>query len=359
MEQTIVLLLSATLNLFGFGQRHAVRSQHTINPIAAKTTAVGDTLSLTNINASDTLTIYSYGADSGYVTGPNVYGDRGFAERYDINGHDSSVKIIGVMSHFGGRVSASSTQTVNFKIWGLGPQIAITASLAYNNFPLTGLDTVTVPVTQLGIGTTVDTVKSFFFTRPTDTIQGAFFVGYDMNYSFSTMTDTFGLYSTKNGARTGPWYEIKTNIDDFTNDTTYDTVINVQNATLWSDNSWHENFTQNDSIKNNLAIYPIVIIGQPTGINSITRNNLTFFGNYPNPANGHTNIRFSLSKNADVTVTVMDMQGRTIKSQQYKAQGIGEHIVDLSTAELISGTYIYSIITSNGDAIASQMSVIK
>ena len=260
MEQTIVLLLSATLNLLGFGQRHALPSQHTIIPVAAKTTAAGDTLTLSNINATDTLTIYSYGSDSGYVTGPNVYGDRGFAERYDINGNDSSVKVIGVMSQFGGHVNAASTQTINFKIWGLSSQVAITSSLAYNSFPLAGLDTLTVPVTHLGIGTTTDTVKSFFFPHSTDTIQGAFFVGYDMSYSFNSITDTFGLYSTKNGARTTPWYQIKTNIDDFTNDTTYDTIIVVQNATMWSDNNWHENFTQNDSIKNNLAIYPIVII---------------------------------------------------------------------------------------------------
>lgn len=359
MEQTLVLFFTAALNIFGFGSRHATQSQHIINPNAAKTTAAGDTLALTNINASDTLTIYSYGIDSGYVTGPNVYGDRGFAERYEINGSDSSVKIIGVMSQFGGHVNAASTQTINFKIWGLSSQIAVTSSLAYNSFPLGGLDTLTVPVTQLGIGTTVDTVKSFLFPRPTDTIQGAFFVGYDMTYNFSTLIDTFGLYSTQDGARTAPWYNIITNIDDFTNDTTYDTVIIVQNATLWSDNVWHENYTQNDSIKNNLAIYPIVIIGQPTGINGVTRNNLTFFGNYPNPATSQTNIKFSLSKNADVTLKLTDMQGHIINTIQLNAQGIGEHVINLSTSELATGNYFYSIITSGGDAIASQLSVIR
>ncbi len=360
MKQAILLIFAATLSTVSFAQRHAARTHNTINPLAARTTAVGDTLTLRNVTSADTLTIYSYGTDSGYTTGPNVYGDMGFAERYTINGADSSVKIIGVMSRFGGKVNPASTRSINFKIWGLSDQVAVTSSLAYNNFPLSGLDTLTVPVTQLGIGATTDTTKSFFFALPTDTIQGAFFVGYDMTYNFNTLNgDTFALYNTLDGERNGAMYTIVTNIDLFTEDTTYDTVMNVQNATLWSDNNWHDNYTQNDSIANNLAIYPIVIIGHPTGINSVTRNNLTFFGNYPNPANEFTNVKFSLAKNADVTLKLMNLQGQLINTIVLKGQSSGEHVINLPTNNLAAGNYVYSIITSSGDAIASQLSVIR
>lgn len=354
------MFIAASLSTLAFGQRQATTLQH--SHATTRTTAFGDTRTLTNINASDSLTVYTYGQDSGYVTGTNAFGDLGFAERYDINGtttSDSSVVVIGVMAQFGGHVSPTSTQSINFKIWGLSNKVAVTSSLAYNNFPMNGLDTLTVLTPYLGMGPTVDTMKSYFFPRRTDTIQGSFFVGYNMSYSFSSITDTFGLYSTLNGARTAPWYQVTPHVSTGSADTVYDTVINVQNATLWSDNIWHENYTQNDSIKNNLAIFPIVIIGHPTGISSVTKNSLTFFGNYPNPASDYTNVKFSLARNADVTIKLMDLLGRTLNTVSLKAQGVGEHLVTLPTTNLAAGNYIYSIITSTGDAIASQLSVVK
>lgn len=357
MKQAILLFISATLSTFAFGQRQAIRAPHNITPTtAARSMAVGDTLSLTNISPSDTLTLYNYGAGHGYVAGTNTYGDAGFAESYTINGNDSSLTVIGVMSRFGGHVSPVSTQSVSFTVWGITSQVAVTGSLAYDYFPINGQDTVVVPVNHLGVGG-ADTMKAFFFPHPTDTIQGAFFIGYTTNYNFTTLTDTFGLYSSVNGARTAPWYTVNVIEGEF--DTTSDTIVHVQNATLWSDNTWHENYTQNDSLKNDLAIFPIVTIGQPTGINSVTRNNLTFFGNYPNPANDYTNVKYSLAKNADVTLQLMDMQGRVINTTFLKAQSTGEHIINLPTNNLAPGNYLYSIITSSGDAIASKMSVIR
>lgn len=360
MKQTVLILLSLVLGTAANAQRHAYRT-HNINPqTAVKTTAVGDTLVLSNINSADTLTMYSY-PEGGYVTGPNAFGDRGFAERYDINGSDSSITVIGVMSHFGGKVNPASTRTINFKVWGLTPLVPITSSLAYQDLPTNSQDTLTVPVTQLGIGTTTDTVKSFFFPRPTDTIQGGFYIGYDLTYSFSSLNgDTIGLYSTVDGNRNTPLYNIVA-VPPLSEigDTTYDTVIVVQNATLWSDNNWHDNYTQNDSIFNNLAIYPIVVIGQPTGINSITRKDLTFYGNYPNPANDITNIRFSLAKAADVTITVMDLQGRAVQTIPLQHLAASEHIVPVNVSSLAAGSYVYSVVTSGGDGIAGKLTIIR
>lgn len=356
MKQAILFILSVSLSTFAFAQRHAARTQHNILPVAAKTTAIGDTVTLSNINSGDTLTMYSYPA-GGYVTGPNSYSDMGFAERYTVD--SGSVAVVGIMSHFGGVVNPASTHSVNLKVWSHSIPVPITGSLAYRDFPAAGLDTVTVPVTQLGIGPVTDTVKSFFFARPADTLQAAFFVGYDITYNYTTLNgDTIGLYSTVDGNRSGNPYDIVMNVGTGeSNDTTYDTLINVQNATLWSDNVWHDNFTQNDTLYNNLAIYPIVVLGKATGISSITRNSLTFFGNYPNPANDVTNIKYSLKKQADVTITVMDMQGRTLYSQVFAGQSSGEHITPLSVSRFSPGNYVYSIVTSGGDAIAGRLTV--
>ena len=365
MKKSILLFIAALSGTASFAQHamspHATRIQTNNHHIAAKTTAVGDTLSLTNIAASDTLVIYSLnGSDTaGYVTGTNMYDDMGFAEKYDFNGNDSSMKVIGVMAQFSGKVNPSSTKKVNFKVWSVGSQVAISSSLAYSGFPNTGLDTVTVPFTQLGIGPSVDTMKSFFFPHPTDTLNGAFFVGYDMSYNYATLNgDTLGLASSQDGDRTSAPYTIITTVPD-TGATTYDTIINVQNATQWSDNNWYDNYTQNDSIYNNLAIFPIVVVGLPTSVKNVTRNNLTFYGNYPNPAVNSTNIKFSLAKNADVSIQLMDMKGQVLKLIELKAQSTGEHIVPLQTEMLSSGNYIYLIRTSDNDGVAGQMSVIR
>lgn len=358
MKKAILLFVSALLGTFAYGQRHATRATSTGNPTGARTTTYGDTLALSNIAASDTLALYTY-PGGGYVTGPNVYNDLGFAERYDINGHDSSITIIGAMTHFGGKVNPASANSVNLKVWGLSSRVTVTSSLAYRDFPSAGLDTVTVPFTQLGIGPSSDTVKSFFFPHPTDTIQGAFFIGYDVNYTFSALNgDTIGLYSTTNGQRNGNLYDITMNTglgEDV--DTTYDTVINVQNATLWSDYTWHDNYTQNDSMFVNLAVFPIVVVGHPTGISGVTHKDLTFFGNYPNPASDVTRIRFALARQADVTITLMDMQGHILHTNSLSKQVSGEHIVELPVATLPQGNYVYSIVTSSGDAIAGRLTV--
>ncbi len=333
---------------------------------SARTTAIGDTFTLSHTPASDTITTYTVGHNSGYVTGTNLWNDKAFAERYDFNGSDSSVEVLGVFALFAGKVNPASTQTVNFNVWGTTYPVAISGSLIYNSFPNTILDSVTAPVTTLGIGTTIDTLKKFLFASPTTFLPSSFFVGYSMNYFFDTATgstlngDNFGLACSKKGERypAGPagLYTLEYNANPGI-DTTLDTILNVQNATQGSDNTWYDNYTQNDSIKNNLAIYPIVAIGHTiAGVGSITRNSLTFFGNYPNPATDYTNIRFSLSTVNSVTIMITNMSGQLIKTIQKNNLSTGEHLINVNTSELPAGDYLYLIHTSGGDGVAGKMS---
>ena len=370
MKKALLLFITASYSVVSFAQHavnpHATRRQPVNNTVDAlmRTTAIGDTLHLTNIAASDTLALYTLGnsTDSGYVTGPNAYGDMGFAEKYDFNGNDSSLTIIGVMAKFGGKVNPASAHFVNFKVWSVSSEVAITSTFAYNGFPLNSFDTVNVPVTQLGIGigAAPDTLKSFLFPFATDTLNGAFYVGYNMNYNFTTLAgDTLGLYASLDGERISPLYNVVLTISDLTGDTTRDTVFNVQNATQWSDNTWHDNYSDDDSLYNNLAIYPIVVIGQPTGMNKVTRGSLSFYGNYPNPAVNTTNIKFALAKNADVLIEILNMAGQSMNTIQLKSLNTGEHIVPVQTKALAPGNYVYLIRTSGGDGVAGQMTVIR
>ena len=371
------------IHVAGFAQRYVHSQPMVVNSISnsfplskenssARITAAGDTVALTNILAADTpLVMYMGGvSDSGYLTGTDGWGDQGFAERYDIDvtADDSSLKIIGILAEFHGTVNPSSTHTVSLNVWSVGFPSVVSATLAYSGFPLGLLDSVIVPFTHLGIGSAADTIKAFLFPVETSTIQASFFTGYTMIYDYSTLNgDTVGLACSADGDRTSPVYTVNTYTDSVLNSagtadsaiTVSDTIINVQNATQWSDGVWHDNYTDNDSLFNDLAIYPIVVIGNPTAVKGITRNNFTFFGCFPNPASNTANVRFSLVKNADVTIQVADMSGHNISTIKKAGLSQGEHILPIETSELATGNYLVIISTSGGDGIATKITVQK
>jgi len=358
MKKSALLLIAVLLSVGTFAQHRSGAHARGTMP-AARTTAIGDTTVLSNITTADTLTTYTYAGDTGFIVGTNYYGDMGFAERYDFNSADSSIRVIGVMARFGGKVSASSTHSVNFHVWDVTPPVLVTATTSYSGFPNTQIDTLNVPFTQLGIGLTSDTLKSFFFDSATRALNQPFYVGYDMVYDFTSLAgDTIGLYSSLDGERLSPAYFAYMYVNDF-GDTTRDTVLNVQNATQWSDGTWNDNYYDNDGLFNNLSIFPIVAVNAPTGINGVSHKNLTFYGNYPNPASDNTNIRFALLTGADVTIQVMDMSGHALSTTQYKSLAAGEHIINIPVSNLAQGDYLYSIRTSTGEGMAAKMSIIR
>ncbi|MCD6011987.1 MAG: Secretion system C-terminal sorting domain [Flavipsychrobacter sp.] len=363
MRNIAILSVLVLLSLNSFAQRagkvqpEAIRMYDPLSGVlhSAKTTVLGDTLTLSHIATTDSLTIYKL-ASGGYVTGTNFWGDKAFAERYDhTDDTGKNMKVIGLFALFSGNVTAASNKTVTFTVWDEGPKQMISATRHFRGFPNNILDTLTVPGTQLGIGATIDTLKQFLFATPTVNFHSSFFIGYSINYDYASLAgDTLGLASTLHGDRFPAIdYTFSYNVSTF--DTTLDTVFNVQNAVKQSDNRWYDNYSQNDSIRNNLAIYPIIIMGYPASVKGITRNYLTFYGNYPNPTTGNTNVKFSLAKNTDITIQLMDMSGRVLNTSQENNVDIGEHILQLNTAALPAGEYLYLLRTTDGDGIAGKI----
>jgi hypothetical protein len=368
MKKIYALIFVILISISSFAQRTGHKYARQVNSVSestfsnntyARTTHAGDTLKLSNIPAADTpFVIYAAGVDSGYLTGTDYWGDRAFAERYDFNGADSILTVIGVFAQFSGKVNAGSTKTVSFNVWNVNSPQYITAGLFYSGFPNTSLTTHSVPVTQLGIGSTKDTLKKFMFDSTATFSSGSLFVGYSINYNFNALAgDMIGLASSADGDRTSPKIKFDTMITDI--DTTIDTLINVQNATQWSDGNWHDNYSDNDSISNDLAIFPIVVIWHGTSIKGVTRKGLTFYGNYPNPAVNSTTIKFSLADRSDVMLQITDMNGRIVNTLSERDLSAGEHVLQLNTSELPDGDYLYLIRTSTGDGIASKLTVIK
>lgn len=362
MKHLLILTAFAAVATSAWGQR----AKHSYIPVptrgaitAAKPTATGDTLTLSNIAISDTTRLlYTHTApESGYTSGTNSYNDKGFAERYRFG--TNAVKVIGFVTQFSGAVNPASTKSIMLKVWNQGSESMITARSYYQGFPSAVTDSLSVPVTQLGIGTTKDTVKSFMLAAPTSYRTGNFFVGYTINYNYADLNgDTIALTTSMNGNRTSTDYTLRYNLSG-ADTASVDTIINVQNTTLWADNIWHDNYTDNDSLYNNLAIFPIVVLGDPTGVEGITHRQLTLFGTYPNPTSSDCNIRFSLTCHATVSISVSDITGRVVLPLNIKALNAGTHNMPIGSNMLPSGDYIYTIITTGGDRIGGKFTISK
>ncbi len=292
--------------------------------------------------------------DSGYAFGTNAYGDKGFAERFDYNGKDSGLIVLGTYSIFDGRYTANTTKQVNFKVWTQG---AVTNAgrthLFMNGLPTTVLTTQSVSIKNLGINMTgkTDSLVYTKFGTATAILKDSFFVGYDITYAFNSLAgDTIGIKTTRDGYRYANYYFV----------TGADTTINVKNAAQYSDNSWHDNAFSNYQLGLHYCIFPVLVVKyNSTGVGGVTHNNLTFFGHSPNPAATSSTVHFSLKKNADVTITLNDMTGRTIRTVNYPNQSVGNHDAPLDLSALPAGDYMYVLRTSDGDGMASQLTVTK
>jgi len=360
----LLLFISFTICTTGlFAQRTHV-SARTLSTVygshnTERTTGIGDTLTMTNTN--DTNTVVLYQSDSGgYVTGTDFWGDQGFAELYNINGNDSGVTVLGLIAQFGGSYNPSSPLYVTFNIWSVSLPRFYSTSYLFSGFPDQVIDSVEYPITQLGIGVggAADTMKLFLFPDSTLVeLSQSFYAGYTINYSFSSLNgDTIGLASTLNGDRDTPAYTVNTYVDA-SSDTITDTLIYVQNCTQWSDGNWYDNYTQDDSLFNDLIIYPVVLIDTPTSVKGITRKSLTLFGVSPNPVTSQSYVSCALNTSTSLTLQVLDMTGKVLASETYDHQSNGSHQYPLPITQLTPGTYSCLLRTGQGDGIATLFTV--
>ena len=80
--------------------------------------------------------------------------------------------------------------------------------------------------------------------------------------------------------------------------------------------------------------------------------NFKLFGNFPNPFNAFTQIRYHLSKDGQVELTVYNLLGKKVRVLVNEIQSKGEKIVfwdgkDDSGEDIASGVYFYQLVTQN------------
>jgi hypothetical protein len=68
---------------------------------------------------------------------------------------------------------------------------------------------------------------------------------------------------------------------------------------------------------------------------------------FPNPATESTTVSFNLKNNADVTVVVTDLAGKTVSSATVTNATAGKNKVDINTATMAAGVYTVNFVANN------------
>lgn len=95
------------------------------------------------------------------------------------------------------------------------------------------------------------------------------------------------------------------------------------------------------------------------GLKDISAAGNALFQNQPNPAGAVTTINFELAKfNEKVELEVVDVMGRKVKDINLGEIGAGSHKIELSTFDMASGTYYYTLVT-DADRMTRKMVITK
>jgi len=365
MKKALLLMLGAITSYSGFAQIDTLNN-------TSKGLANGHL---------DTLQLFAYPAQygNGYLAGMNDGSDfsgtpdassqvMGAAEAYNPTfDATKSYKVTGMLSVWVGSMNTVGSEKLTFHIWNVdnthaGAYPTGTGLDSVAGFPSTVVASTQDSFGHIGAnlntahGALTGTVKRLYtpFSSSPE-VSAPFFVGFtfDNAYTYGTPADTVGVAEIQEPAGSfPPWL----GHDDYVmHETGYD--LYMSRNCVFQNNMWRDLY-QDHGFHEFLALYPIVEL-DPLSVGSVTKGGLTFSGAYPNPAINNTNIKFSLTKNADVTIEIMDMSGRVLNTIQQKGLGNGEHTIQVSTSSMAAGNYLYTVTTSSGDGIGSKLTVIK
>jgi len=95
------------------------------------------------------------------------------------------------------------------------------------------------------------------------------------------------------------------------------------------------------------------------GVNGVPEA-FALLGNYPNPFNPSTNIRYTVPLEGYVTIRVYNVLGREVLSMPVGLQAIGTHETSLDASALSSGVYFYRLeMTANASKKISMTGIQK
>ncbi len=274
-----------------------------------------DTMIPGSLSAAGCDTPFLYTSASGFVCGTNEYGDYEKAQLYDFTGNGN---IVAVLVAFAAKIDID------------GGNVIGTAYTSNAGVPDVSLGT--TPAVTVSNCDTSGLLTVFMFTSPV-AVSDNFFVGFDVQALYAT-GDSIGAYITKDGCFSG-----------------------TQRAyEQWSDGTWYpfnDGTNQTWQLDADMFVFPVVnVLG--AGVNHISKNELSLFGNYPNPADASTSIQYSLNEASDVSIHIYDASARLIKSVSLGNHAPGVYNHEMNVSDLSEASYFYSINTNNA-TLFSQM----
>jgi hypothetical protein len=115
-----------------------------------------------------------------------------------------------------------------------------------------------------------------------------------------------------------------------------------------------------DSIRNlgGTLIFNGTRCGNPVSIIGITEEiprEFRLYGNYPNPFNPVTTLKFDIPKLSYVKITVYDILGREVSKPVEQLLEAGRYMLNIDASGLSSGTYFYRIEATDPSAGSAQV----
>ena len=168
-------------------------------------------------------------------------------------------------------------------------------------------------------------------------------VAHPYNAALPINTDTSGNYANYNAPDVFPDFTTTKASDAFFTRVNYIGAFAFTGSTSdnWM-NGWCEFDPNNADYDTTCYVPPIV-----NAVNNVPHSTIAAATVYPNPTNGIATVSLMVKRSGDVSITVMDLTGKTVQ-QVYNGQTAqGEQKYSFSTDNLANGMYVISI-TADG-----------
>jgi hypothetical protein len=111
--------------------------------------------------------------------------------------------------------------------------------------------------------------------------------------------------------------------------------------------SWWFRETDGGPITTWSVLDPDTPVGVEDEISAVVPNSIELYGNYPNPFNPATRIKFAIPESGDVNITIYNTVGEEVRNINLINKNAGELDYSFNALSLSSGVYFYKISLQN------------
>lgn len=109
----------------------------------------------------------------------------------------------------------------------------------------------------------------------------------------------------------------------------------------------------------NWQIWALVTFIDETGFKKSMYTNMDMGNSYPNPTLDASRFNFSTAKPQNINLEIFDLNGRVIYTRNLGFRNTGDHLVELPSDQLESGTYFYRLQGEDGASEMKKFTVVR